>query len=240
MEESDNVLEKLLQQKERKKFIFKEIRKYASQPSRRAGDNNAISKKIALNDRTEFDMFFTSQLSITYQLNIAECAILFSLLNRYVGTGNFIFLSASAKRSMQQDLEIDGGTISKCLKTLREKEIILSKENEKFDYLNPDIFGNGEWRKIEKLNHQYSYQYNFLSHEACLIYATTAEYMDEETIVKNLEEKELSVDKPRIKEELEIELQKEKNRELELNLMVLEKQLEIYYAKQKENNYRII
>lgn len=178
------------------------------------------SKKILFDTKEMFLMFFTGQISQIYELTISECAILFEILNKYVGYKNIVYLSADAKKMIINELEIDPGSISKALKTLREKKILTLCEDDKHDKLNPFLFGEDEFQSIRQMETRITKKYNFNDYSICIL---------ESTIIN--QENEILESTPTRRttdnQELTLALRIETNKELELRLQIHEAKLKL-------------
>lgn len=211
---------KLKLRKERFKVEFTDITHIIKSLDPLQISEYCTSKKIQFDTKKMFLMFFTGQISQINELTISECAILFEILNKYVGYKNIVYLSADAKKMIIDELEVDPGSISKALKTLREKEILTLCEDGKHDKLNPFLFGENEFHTISLMETRITKKYNF--NDYCIS-------INESTIINREDEIIESTPMRRISDnqELTLALQIETNKELELRLQIHEAKLKL-------------
>ncbi|MDD4969897.1 MAG: hypothetical protein PHT07_10765 [Paludibacter sp.] len=113
----------------------------------------------------DFIMLFTKHISFLEQLNKGETAVLSAILESYVGIGNMVFLSPQSRKQIGADLGVVMSSIHKAIKALLEKKILIEGEN-KFIYLNPHLFGKGNWEDISKLRQIMTVDFDFQKQEA--------------------------------------------------------------------------
>ena len=190
-------------------------------------------------------MTFTKHITYLEQLGKTDNIVLFSILSHYVGQKNLIFLSPQVRKKIASELELDISSVNKAIKNLTKKEILVI-DNEGFMYLNPYLFGKGNWEDIRKLRQELIFEYDFESGTTQMIRNVKAQYIDqnelnkshdvletteerteygiEQTIyIQESEEEQINHTTPKkTVSELELELIKEKNKALELQLKLNE------------------
>jgi len=205
----------LMDRKERRKFIFKEVQRFINKFDGEQDDENVIKKSIEFAEEIEVLMFFSSQISMMHSLSISECGLIFEIISKYVGDENEVFLSSDDKKKIGEDLGLDPSAISKALKSFREKEIFSKKSGSAVDVLNPYIFGNGKWKEKKMITQKISFEYDFLKKCASQTQSVSATYME-----KRKDENETVISR-----DVELEILKEENKKLELKYKILELQV---------------
>jgi len=206
------------------------------------------NRKISKVPRTpDFIMLFTKHLAFLEHLIKGETAVLFEILAKYVGFENLLNISAPIRASITNKLKVDKSYVNKAIQGLMKKNIII-KNSEGLLYLNPHLFGKGNWEDIHKLRHEIAYDFDFENFEyqesrkVSIIYDTefdiknhniidTQEYEDEKGVLTEeitVEKKEDSFEKTNeIQTNEELEILKEKNRFKELSIREMELKLEM-------------
>lgn len=130
----------------------------------------------------EFIMMFTEGAPFLAgaKLTGSQTAVLFMLLHKFVlPTDNVLLLTAYTRQTISNEMKIAKNTVDSAILTLIEKNIILvKKEMGKVYYLNPNIFGRGNWNDIKKLRYQTSVEYDFENKNINETRATTFGYGD--------------------------------------------------------------
>ena len=146
---------------ETKNVIYQEFR---TEVDRETGEvTNSQNRKLVKLKRTpDFIMLFIENVAFMEKLAKNEKAVLSQILQHYVGVKNVVFLSADTKKDMGKELDVGMSYIHKAIKHLTEKQILvkgLIKENQM--YLNPHLFGKGNWENISQMRQEVAYDYDF-------------------------------------------------------------------------------
>lgn len=229
----------------KKNIIYDETTRIRDNISGEVIDQDINRRVIRVPRTPDFLMTFTKHITYLEQLGKTDNIVLFSILSHYVGQKNLIFLSPQVRKKIASELELDISSVNKAIKNLTKKEILVI-DNEGFMYLNPYLFGKGNWEDIRKLRQELIFEYDFESGTTQMIRNVKAQYIDqnelnkshdvletteerteygiEQTIyIQESEEEQINHTTPKkTVSELELELIKEKNKALELQLKLNE------------------
>lgn len=151
--------------KDKKNVIYQEFHTFKDNATGEV--INTHNKKLIKLERTpDFIMLFTEHVAFLENLQTGEKAVLSQILQHYVGVQNIIFLSADTKKDMAEALKVGISSIQKATKSLLDKKIIVKgiiKENQ--IYLNPHLFGKGNWENIHKMRQEVAYDFDFVNLE---------------------------------------------------------------------------
>ncbi|MDD5373292.1 MAG: replication/maintenance protein RepL [Sulfurimonas sp.] len=121
---------------------------------------NRVLRKV---EKTpDFIMLFTEHVAFLENLNTGEKGVLAQILQNFVGIRNIVLLSSGTKQDMAKALGVGISSIQKATKSLLDKQILIKgiiKENQ--IYLNPHLFGKGNWENIHKLRQEVAYDFDF-------------------------------------------------------------------------------
>ena len=229
----------------KKNIIYDETTRIRDNISGEVIDQDINRRVIRVPRTPDFLMTFTKHITYLEQLGKTDNIVLFSILSHYVGQKNLIFLSPQVRKKIASELELDISSVNKAIKNLTKKEILVI-DNEGFMYLNPYLFGKGNWEDIRKLRQELIFEYDFESGTTQMIRNVKAQYIDqnelnkshdvletteerteygiEQTIyIQESEEEQINhTTQKKTVLELELELIKEKNKALELQLKLNE------------------
>jgi len=144
-----------------KNIVYQE---YHTEVNQETGEiTNKQNRKILKVQRTpDFIMLFTEHVAFLEKLAKNEKAVLSQILQHYVGIKNVVFLSANTKKDMADELHVGISYIHKAIKQLIERQILVKgiiKTNQL--YLNPYLFGKGNWENIYQMRQEISYDFDF-------------------------------------------------------------------------------
>ena len=229
----------------KKNIIYDETTRIRDNISGEVIDQDINRRVIRVPRTPDFLMTFTKHITYLEQLGKTDNIVLFSILSHYVGQKNLIFLSPQVRKKIASELELDISSVNKAIKNLTKKEILVI-DNEGFMYLNPYLFGKGNWEDIRKLRQELIFEYDFESGTTQMIRNVKAQYIDQNelnkshdvletteerteygieqtTRIQESEEEQINHTTPKkTVSELELELIKEKNKALELQLKLNE------------------
>ena len=196
----------------------------------------------------QFIMLFTAGAPDLVKANLtkAQSHVLWKILEKYTHTGNSLKITPATKKIMAKELNLTLRTVGAYIRVLIHKDIIqeLDVYGSKDYFLNPHIFGRGEWNNIKKLRYETSVEFNFEKNEAQTIRTTKSTYKDADKlsekphkIVEKTIDTELNKNSNQtiVVEEiesknhiLELDMLKEKNREKALSIKELELKIKAY------------
>ena len=166
-------------------------------------------KQVVKREKTpEFIMLFTGGISKLNDARLTgtESQVLHELLRYVLPTDNMLMLNADVRKKIAKDIETTKNTLDKVIQKLQKTEILIKQSSTYF--LNPGIFGRGDWNKIKKLRHNLNIEYDFTSNTMTSNLITSAQY-DELPEIKDIEvvaiEKNISEDQKTIEEKVYIE-----------------------------------
>ncbi len=159
----------------------------------------------------EFIMMFTEGAPFLAgaKLTGAQTSVLFMLLHKFVlPRDNVLLLTSYTRQTISNEMNIAKNTVdSAILKLIDTKIILVKKEMGKVYYLNPKLFGKGNWNDIKKLRYQTSVEYDFENRDIDITNATTFGYgdVDKDNIIVTGVEENISEDKNLIEQKVYIE-----------------------------------
>lgn len=122
---------------------------------------NTTSRKLSKVKRTpDFIMLFTKHVAFLEHLLKGETAVLSEILSKYVGIENLLNMSPAIRAAITRKLEVDKSYVNKAISGLVKKEIII-KDQDGLAYLNPHLFGKGNWEDVNQLRHEIAYDFDF-------------------------------------------------------------------------------
>lgn len=171
--------------KDRKNIVYQEVQTFRDTIT---GETTSThNRKLIKLERTpDFIMLFTERVGFLEDLQAGEKAVLSQILQHYVGVQNIIFLSSDTKKDMATALNVGLSSIQKATKSLLDKQIIIKgiiKENQ--IYLNPHLFGKGNWENIHKMRQEVIYDFDFEKKEMKESRRLSTQYEDDIEIEKH-------------------------------------------------------
>lgn len=165
-------------------------------------------KQVVKRERTpEFIMLFVQGLSrlTKSELTKAEGMTLSELLKYTVSNTNMLMITADTKKVISQDTNLSLGTVAQNIKTLVTKEIVIRKSRTYF--LNPLIFGRGNFEDLKKLTQSLEIEYDFINQTAVEKITTKSLYenVDKDNITITGAEENISEDGKEIEQKIFIE-----------------------------------
>jgi len=196
----------------------------------------------------QFIMLFTAGAPDLVKANLtkSQAHVLWKILEKYTHSGNSLKITSATKKIMAKELNLTLRTVGAYIRVLISKDIIqeLDIYGSKDYFLNPHIFGRGEWNNIKKLRYETSVEFNFEKNEAQTIRTTKSTYKDANKLLENPHKIVESNSKVELngksnqtiiveeiepkKNVLELDMLKERNREKELSIKELELKIKAY------------
>lgn len=123
-------------------------------------------KVIKKNSTPEFVMLFTqtAPMLAAADLTKTQAQTLFAIISKFVGRNNLLTLNTATKEYISAEHDIKFNTVDQNVRALIKKDIILKERVGQRGvqyYLNPYIFGKGNWADIEQLRYTVDVQYDF-------------------------------------------------------------------------------
>ena len=164
---SDNDYSEVYNQQNIKKkaVVYQEVEKVVDRETGEVVE--AKEKQVIRRSQTpDFIMLFTktSPMLANSKLTTAQSSILFNILTgNYIQQGNYLDLSSATRGEIEEKTKLSRNTINQSISSLTKKEIILRKKvGGSYRYfLNPFIFGKGNFQNIESLRYEVSLEYDF-------------------------------------------------------------------------------
>lgn len=165
---------------DRKSIVYQETR---SERDGATGEiKHDIERKIVKVAKTpDFIMLFTKQVTLLEDLKKMDNMVLYSILTHFVGQRNLVFLSPQSKKLIAKELSVDISSITRSINELLKKEVLVT-DVEKNVFLNPHIFGKGNWEEIRKLRHELVFEYDFETNAKSIKRHTQAQYISDEEL----------------------------------------------------------
>lgn len=121
---------------------------------------------VKKNSTPDFVMLFTQTAPMLANANLtsSQSTTLFAIISKFVGKNNLLNLSAATKELISRECDLKYNTVDQNIRTLIKKNIILRDkigERGYQYYLNPYVFGKGNWADIEQLRYTVDIQYDF-------------------------------------------------------------------------------
>ncbi len=196
----------------------------------------------------QFIMLFTEGAPDLVKANLtkSQSHVLWKILEKYTHTGNSLKITTATKKIMAKELNLTLRTVGAYIRVLIHKNVIqeLDIYGSKDYFLNPHIFGRGEWNNIKKLRYETTVEFNFEKNEAQTTRTTKSTYKDADKLtekphqvveVNSHKEQNGTLNQTVVVEEiedknsnLELDFLKEKNREKELSIKELELKIKAY------------
>lgn len=166
---------------ERKNIVYEERTQVRDNITGEIVDKD-INKRVIKVPRTpDFLMLFTKHITYLEQLGKTDNSVLFVILSHYVGQKNLVFLSPQVRKKISVELGLDISSVNKAIKNLLTKEIIVT-DSDSFMYLNPFLFGKGNFDEIKKLRQELIFEYDFTTNTTNMIRNVKAQYVDQEEL----------------------------------------------------------
>jgi len=167
--------------KNTKVTIYDEINTYHN---RETGEIISTSKRsISRRENTpEFTMLFVQGLSILTKSNLTktQAQVLFELLKYTLNNSNMLMINKDIKTVISKETHATFRTVDASVLALVKKEIIIKKNN--FFFLNPLIFGRGNFQNVKKLTQSLEIEYDFENETAIEKATTKTLYNDDQDI----------------------------------------------------------
>ncbi len=202
----------------------------------------------------EFTMMFVHGLSRLTRADLTktQAKVLFELLKYTVNNTNMLLINKDVKKLISKDTEATHRTVEASVQQLVKKEVVLKAEASY--YLNPIIFGRGNFQNVKKLTQSLSIDYDFENETAVENQTMKFLYNEEQNMSKlKIVEVNETIEEKVIDQEIIVEAEdhhpsqgrldftsnnddklvliKEKNRQLELE----NKQMELRLEMKKQN-----
>jgi len=144
------------------------------------------NKKIIKKQHTpEFVMLFVGGVDKLTNANLSkgEHKTLSQLLKYTIKNRNMLLINKKTKEMMANDSKLKFNTVDQSIRKLITKNMILKEDS--MYYLNPDIFGKGDFNEVSKLRHtlQIDYDFNTLTAETEMKTSVSYQNTDELVVV---------------------------------------------------------
>lgn len=170
-----------MRDQDRKSIMYEETTRIRDNITGEVTDKD-INKRVIKVPRTpDFLMLFTKHITYLEQLGKTDNSVLFVILSHYVGQKNLVFLSPQVRKKISAELELDISSVNKAIKNLLIKEVIVT-DTDSFMYLNPFLFGKGNFDEIKKLRQELIFEYDFATNTTNMIRNVKAQYVDQEEL----------------------------------------------------------
>lgn len=228
---------------DRKSIVYQEINTERDPSTGELVDQ--VGKRIVKVAKTpDFIMIFTKHIGVLEDLAKMDDRVLFLILSKFVGQKNLVFLSPITKKGMAKDLGVDISSITRSINALISKEVLVL-DSEKNVFLNPHLFGKGNWEEIRKLRHELTFEFDFETSKQLIKRQTKAQYISDEElslphdvvgaeeyiddVSGNIEQTVYIQESPpnTINKDSHIQLIQEQNKQLELQNKQLELQIRL-------------
>lgn len=198
----------------------------------------------------EFTMVFVHGLSRLTKADLTktQAKVLFELLKYTLNNSNMLLINKPVKKLISEGTGATLRTVQACVQALVEKSVIVKEKTSYF--LNPIIFGRGNFQNVKKLTQALSLEYDFenetvLENQTMRVLYNEEQNMDKlrivetkETVENNITDQEIIVEAVEQEHpnqgildfkqnDIELELIKEKNKQLELENKQMELKLEM-------------
>jgi len=136
----------------------------------------------------QFIMLFTAGAPDLVRANLtkSQSHVLWKILEKYTHSGNSLKITVATKKVMARELGLTLRTVGAYIRVLINKDIIqeLEIEGSKDYFLNPHIFGRGEWNNIKKLRYETNIEFDFEKNEAQTVRTTKSTYKDADKLIE--------------------------------------------------------
>ena len=142
-----------------------------------------INRKVVRKEKTpEFVMLFVDGVDIytNAKLSKAQGQVMSQLLKYTIKNSNMLMMHKKVKEMIAKDAGLKQDTVNSYLKILVKKNLVIRDDGLLF--LNPDIFGKGDFNEVKKLRHTLQIDYDFEALEATTITKTAVEYYNDEPL----------------------------------------------------------
>jgi len=215
----------------------------------------SVSKR---NNTNEFIMLFVEGIDLLTKSDLTKTqkSVLVELLKYTTNNSNMLFINKEVKKLISKDTGLAFRTVDDKIRDLVEKKIIFKEGQTRF--LNPLIFGRGEFQNVRKLRQHFELEYDFENETA--FERTTNKFLyneeqdlsklkviesketkignhtEQEIVLDNIDQEHpnqtvINFDEPKNGKSLELELTKEQNKKLELENEQLKLKLELVKVK---------
>ena len=233
------------QQTKKKAFIYDEVETIVNKETGEVSSKNR--KHLTKRTQTpDFIMLFTktAPMLANAKLTSAQSTVLFNIITgNFILRDNFLDLSSITRSELVKKTNLKKNTISHAISTLTKKEIFLRKKigNSHRYFLNPFIFGKGNFQDIESLRYEVSLDYNFKSLELKEGSKTSIKYEDLNEILESpndfqiVDATQTTTDDGTVEQVIEIEEihQNETSNQEESNLPLMDIDKEILLLKEQ-------
>jgi len=142
-----------------------------------------INRKVVRKEKTpEFVMLFVDGVD-TYtnaKLSKAQGQVMSQLLKYTIKNSNMLMMNKKVKEMIANDTSLKQDTVNSYLKILVKKNLVIRDDS--LFFLNPDIFGKGDFNEVKKLRHTLQIDYDFEELEATTITKTAVEYYNDDQL----------------------------------------------------------
>ena len=158
------------------------------------------NRQIVKIDKTpEFIMLFLKGIPqlLDASLSNMQLKVLWVILSNYVSKNNSLNLSTAIKKQIANEIGSTYRTVTQYINELHKKGIItkINYEGSPNFFLNPNIFGKGNWFDIKKLRYETAIEYDFEKKTALQTNKTISVFDTEEHNLKIVEAREEKKDK---------------------------------------------
>ena len=142
-----------------------------------------INRKVVRKEKTpEFVMLFVNGVD-TYtnaKLSKSQGRVMAQLLKYTIKNSNMLMINKKIKEMIAKDIDVKVDTVNSYLKVLVKKNLVIRDDG--LFFLNPDIFGKGDFNEVKKLRHTLQIDYDFEELEATTTTKTAVEYYNDEEL----------------------------------------------------------
>lgn len=223
IEEATNIKQLNLQNEKNKRVVMSHKKEYLDTNT---GEVVATEQVNLLKSETrdEFLKLFIHNIDyLGKELEASEFKTFFFVLQK-VNYHNCLYIDASFKSDLQKKYSVSAATISRAVKGLEEKNVIIPLSDElrnKYDMfaknpyiVNPNFIGRGSFRDLKQLRQEVVSVFDFESYEFKKIRNTSAVYKDGTEILQNPDDF--------IVQQIEVN-QDEEQRQQNTNILIKEK-----------------
>lgn len=165
------------------RLLFDEVETYKDNVT---GEVISTSRKqlVKREKSPEFIQLFTQGLSILTKSDLTkgQAKVLYELLKYTMNNSNMLMINRDVKDTIALDTELTKRTVDECLRILVSKDIIIRKS--KTYFLNPLLFGRGQWTDIKRLTQNLEISYDFENNTATENIKTRALYKEADKVSK--------------------------------------------------------
>lgn len=121
-----------------------------------------VNRKVVKKEKTpEFVMLFVGGVDKLTNANLsqAEHKTLAQILKFTIKNSNMLMINKKVKEIISKDSGLTFSTVDQKIRTLVKKQMILKEDG--LYFLNPVIFGKGDFNEVKKLKHTLQIDYDF-------------------------------------------------------------------------------